>query len=165
MSHQRPIGQEGHQDCRAFDGACGPDRGRQGPIPACSRPLEIGGIGAADVFFQDTDATYWVMPLDLTKWRTMTITGTYYFRRSASATLALTGCNQAGVGSERHPQGAGLPQHAACQHFERRLFFAGRVWRQTAVHQFGRADVPCCDGAVSRRLGAPGDLPACGVSS
>jgi hypothetical protein len=45
--------------------------------PACSWPQEITGTGDANLYFPDTNATYWVMPFDPTKLQTMTIKGTY----------------------------------------------------------------------------------------
>jgi hypothetical protein len=43
----------------------------------CSWPVESTGSGITNVAFPDTDATYWVMPVDTTRWTAMTVTGEY----------------------------------------------------------------------------------------
>jgi hypothetical protein len=46
-------------------------------LPVCSWPFEVTGQGITNVATPDTNATYWVMPLDLSRWRTMVIRGQY----------------------------------------------------------------------------------------
>jgi hypothetical protein len=46
-------------------------------LPVCSWPLETTGSGITNVAYPDTNATYWTMPIDTTRWKTVTITGTY----------------------------------------------------------------------------------------
>src|ERR1700738_1261547 len=46
-------------------------------LPVCSWPFEVTGHGVTNVATPDTNATYWVMPLDLSRWRTMVIRGRY----------------------------------------------------------------------------------------
>ena len=40
-------------------------------LPVCSWPFEVTGQGITNVATPDTNATYWVMPLDLSRWRAM----------------------------------------------------------------------------------------------
>jgi hypothetical protein len=46
-------------------------------LPVCSWPLETTGTGVTNVAYPDTNATYWTMPIDTARWKTVTITGTY----------------------------------------------------------------------------------------
>jgi hypothetical protein len=46
-------------------------------LPVCSWPFEVTGHGITNVATPDTNATYWVMPLDLSRWRAMIIHGQY----------------------------------------------------------------------------------------
>jgi hypothetical protein len=46
-------------------------------LPVCSWPFEVTGQGITNIATPDTNATYWVMPLDLSRWRTMVIRGRY----------------------------------------------------------------------------------------
>jgi hypothetical protein len=46
-------------------------------LPVCSWPFEVTGQGITNIATPDTNATYWVMPLDLTRWRAMVIHGQY----------------------------------------------------------------------------------------
>ena len=46
-------------------------------LPVCSWPLETTGTGATNIAYPDTDATYWTMPFDASRWRALIITGTY----------------------------------------------------------------------------------------
>ena len=46
-------------------------------LPVCSWPFEVTGHGFTNVATPDTNATYWVMPLDLNRWRQMVIHGQY----------------------------------------------------------------------------------------
>lgn len=46
-------------------------------LPVCSWPFEVTGRGITNVATPDTNATYWVMPLDLSRWRAMVIHGQY----------------------------------------------------------------------------------------
>src|SRR5215471_7701620 len=45
--------------------------------PPCSWPLESTGTGSTNAAYPDTNATYWVMPLDAAIWPTMIVTGQY----------------------------------------------------------------------------------------
>jgi hypothetical protein len=46
-------------------------------LPVCSWPFEVTGHGVTNVATPDSNATYWVMPLDLSRWRSMVIRGQY----------------------------------------------------------------------------------------
>ncbi len=46
-------------------------------LPVCSWPFEVTGRGLTNIATPDTDATYWVMPLDTDSWKTMSIHGKY----------------------------------------------------------------------------------------
>ena len=46
-------------------------------LPVCSWPFEVTGQGVTNVATPDTNATYWVMPLDLNRWRGMVVHGQY----------------------------------------------------------------------------------------
>lgn len=46
-------------------------------LPTCSWILETAGTGATNLAYPDTDATYWTMPLDTSKWKGMIIQGEY----------------------------------------------------------------------------------------
>ena len=46
-------------------------------LPVCSWPFEVTGQGITNVATPDTNATYWVMPLDLSRWQAMVIHGQY----------------------------------------------------------------------------------------
>jgi hypothetical protein len=43
----------------------------------CSWPVEATGSGITNVAFPDTDATYWLMPVDTTLWTQMIVRGQY----------------------------------------------------------------------------------------
>jgi hypothetical protein len=45
-------------------------------LPVCSWPFETSGQGLTNGT-PDTNATYWVMPLDTRNWKAMVIHGTY----------------------------------------------------------------------------------------
>jgi hypothetical protein len=45
--------------------------------PPCSWPMEVTGQGLSNVAYPDTDATYWVMPVDTSAWKSMILTGQY----------------------------------------------------------------------------------------
>ena len=46
-------------------------------LPVCSWPFEVTGHGLTNVATPDTNATYWVMPLDTRQWQTMVVHGQY----------------------------------------------------------------------------------------
>jgi hypothetical protein len=46
-------------------------------LPVCSWPIESSGHGVLNVATQDTNTTYWFMPLDTAKWRAMIVQGQY----------------------------------------------------------------------------------------
>ncbi len=46
-------------------------------VPSCSWPLETTGSGLTNVAYPDTDATYWTMQFDSSRWRALSITGIY----------------------------------------------------------------------------------------
>ncbi len=46
-------------------------------LPACSWPLETTGSGISNVAYPDTNATYWTMPFDSSRWKELIITGAY----------------------------------------------------------------------------------------
>jgi hypothetical protein len=46
-------------------------------LPVCSWPFEVTGQGLTNIATPDTNATYWVMPLDTEHWPTMVINGDY----------------------------------------------------------------------------------------
>jgi hypothetical protein len=46
-------------------------------LPVCSWPFEVTGHGITNFATPDTNASYWVMPLDLTRWRAMFVRGQY----------------------------------------------------------------------------------------
>lgn len=49
-----------------------------GPVlPVCSWPFEATGTGLTNIATPDTNATYWIMPLDTRRWATMVIQGRY----------------------------------------------------------------------------------------
>jgi hypothetical protein len=52
----------------------------------CAWPLEITGSGPTNVFYPDTNATYWVMPVDTSAWQSLTATGRYTDSRFFSFT-------------------------------------------------------------------------------
>lgn len=43
----------------------------------CSWPVETTGSGITNVAYPDTNATYWTMPFDSTRWKSIVISGTY----------------------------------------------------------------------------------------
>src|SRR5271166_2017058 len=47
------------------------------PLPACSWPVESTGQGILNVATQDTNTTYWFMPIDTSLWSSIVIQGTY----------------------------------------------------------------------------------------
>lgn len=46
-------------------------------LPVCSWPFEVTGQGLTNVATPDTNATYWVMPLDTSQWQAMVVHGQY----------------------------------------------------------------------------------------
>ena len=46
-------------------------------LPLCSWPVESTGQGFLNVATQDTNTTYWFMPIDTSRWKSVTIHGTY----------------------------------------------------------------------------------------
>jgi hypothetical protein len=46
-------------------------------LPVCSWPFEVTGQGITNVATPDTNATYWVMPIDLRRWKAAVINGQY----------------------------------------------------------------------------------------
>jgi hypothetical protein len=46
-------------------------------LPFCSWPLVTTGTGITNVAYPDTNATYWTMPFDSVRWKSIVITGTY----------------------------------------------------------------------------------------
>ena len=46
-------------------------------LPLCSWPFEVTGHGLTNIATPDTNATYWIMPLDTDHWKTMVIHGKY----------------------------------------------------------------------------------------
>jgi hypothetical protein len=51
------------------------DRAAAQGLPLCSWPFEVTGRGLTNVATPDTNATYWVMPLDTNRWSTAIIDG------------------------------------------------------------------------------------------
>jgi hypothetical protein len=43
----------------------------------CGWPVESTGSGLTNVAFPDTDATYWLMPIDTSRWQSMVVKGEY----------------------------------------------------------------------------------------
>ena len=54
--------------------------------PLCSWTTEVTGRGLSNTAYPDTDATYWVMPVDTSKWQSMILTGQYTRSRFFSFT-------------------------------------------------------------------------------
>ena len=52
----------------------------------CAWPGEVTGSGPTNVFYPDTNATYWVMPVDTSTWQSLTATGLYTESRFFSFT-------------------------------------------------------------------------------
>ena len=50
-------------------------------LPLCSWPVESTGQGFLNVATQDTNTTYWFMPIDTSRWKSVTIHGTYSITR------------------------------------------------------------------------------------
>jgi hypothetical protein len=46
-------------------------------LPICGWPFEATGTGLTNIATPDTNATYWIMPLDTRRWVTVTIQGRY----------------------------------------------------------------------------------------
>jgi hypothetical protein len=46
-------------------------------LPVCSWPFAVTGHGLTNVATPDTNATYWVMPLDTSQWQAMVVQGQY----------------------------------------------------------------------------------------
>jgi hypothetical protein len=46
-------------------------------LPLCSWPFEVTGHGLTNVATPDTSATYWVMPVDTSRWSTVIVDGRY----------------------------------------------------------------------------------------
>jgi hypothetical protein len=61
----------------------------QGSPSPCSWPVKVDGQGITNVAFPDTDATYWVMPIDTQKWSSVVIKGQYPKSRFFSFTTYL----------------------------------------------------------------------------
>jgi hypothetical protein len=57
--------------------------------PSCSWPIETTGHGKTNVAFPDTDATYWLMPVDTTQTKAVLIHGQYPRSRFFSFTTYL----------------------------------------------------------------------------
>jgi hypothetical protein len=57
------------------------------PAVLCSWPVETTGVGASNIAYPDTDATYWTMPYDSTAWPEMRISGQYPSARFMSFTV------------------------------------------------------------------------------
>jgi hypothetical protein len=57
---------------------CSPNKSiaQSTPLP-CSWPVASTGSGITNVAFPDTDATYWVMPVDTRRWSAMIVNGQY----------------------------------------------------------------------------------------
>jgi hypothetical protein len=53
------------------------DRAAAQGLPLCSWPFEVTGRGLTNVATPDTNATYWVTPLDTNRWSTAIIDGRY----------------------------------------------------------------------------------------
>jgi len=56
-------------------------------LPVCSWPLESTGSGITNVAYPDTNATYWTMPFDSVRWKSIIITGQYPEARFFSLSL------------------------------------------------------------------------------
>jgi hypothetical protein len=52
----------------------------------CAWPLEDTGKGLSNAFDPDTDATYWLMPVDSSRWQSMSVSGQYPAARFFSFT-------------------------------------------------------------------------------
>ena len=62
------------------------------PLPVCSWPFESDGQGLTNVATPDTHATYWVMPLDTNRWKSMVVNARYPHARFFNyATYSATG--------------------------------------------------------------------------
>ena len=46
-------------------------------LPVCSWPVESTGQGILNVATQDTNTTYWFMPIDTSRWKSVVIQGIY----------------------------------------------------------------------------------------
>ena len=46
-------------------------------LPVCSWPIETTGTGPSNIAYPDTNATYWTMPFDASRWQALIIKGTY----------------------------------------------------------------------------------------
>jgi hypothetical protein len=46
-------------------------------LPVCSWPVESTGQGILNVATQDTNTTYWFMPIDTNRWKSVVIQATY----------------------------------------------------------------------------------------
>jgi hypothetical protein len=64
----------------------GPGAAAAQGVPVCSWPLETTGTGPSNVAYPDTNATYWTMPFDSSRWKELVITGTYPEARFFSLT-------------------------------------------------------------------------------
>jgi hypothetical protein len=54
-----------------------PSNAQASPSLPCSWPVEVTGKGTTNEFNPDTDATYWLMPVDTTQWTQMSVAGEY----------------------------------------------------------------------------------------
>ncbi|MGA8439868.1 MAG: hypothetical protein WB762_10350 [Candidatus Sulfotelmatobacter sp.] len=54
-----------------------PSRAQDSPTVPCSWPVEVTGHGKTNAFNPDTDATYWLMPVNTTQWKQMIVAGEY----------------------------------------------------------------------------------------
>ena len=61
-------------------------RSQAAPPLSCAWPLETTGVGATNVAYPDTDATYWTMPFDSTTAAAMRISGRFPAARFMSFT-------------------------------------------------------------------------------
>ena len=57
----------------------------QGAVP-CSWPLETSVDSLLNVAYPDTNAAYWTMPIDTSRWSSVLITGTFPAARFVSFT-------------------------------------------------------------------------------
>ena len=48
-------------------------------LPLCGWPLETTGSGITNVAYPDTNATYWTMPLGSERWKSVVISGVWFF--------------------------------------------------------------------------------------
>jgi hypothetical protein len=63
-----------------------PCNAQASPTVPCSWPVVVTGQGKTNAFNPDTNATYWLMPIDTTQWKQMIVTGEYPTARFFSFT-------------------------------------------------------------------------------